>query len=148
MILMFGILMSIAAVIEELPEPTMPPITYEFQIAWGTKTMPQEWLPITAKSITVTSGVAAAQDMHNYYGKIGDNTIEFASCDSTPENPIKVDAVIAITDIPKQKPFDYCRVKVRGTMALNGQTITSEWSDQSFWISVAKPKNPSVPVNK
>lgn len=131
---------------QELPEPSMPPISYEMAIAWGTKTVVQTWASIVPTSITVTAGVAST--VHNYNGKIGDNTIEFTASDSTATTPIKVDAVISITSIPQQKPFDYFRIKVRAYMTIDGVVYYSDWSDASYWVSVSQPKRVSQLVNR
>lgn len=120
-------------VAEELPEPNEPVISYEFEIAWGTKTS-LTWQAITPKSVNIIPGESATT--HVYYGMIGDNTFESVSWNTTVTTPMKIVAVFDIANIPNDKWYDIFRIRSRCIVNLSESTlkpIVGAWSQPSYW---------------
>lgn len=143
LMILASIIFCINTLAQELPEPTSPPITYEVQIAWGTKTN-LIWLDIVPLSQTVVSGVVGE---HNYYGHTGVSNWEFTALDSTASVPLKCLVDIDVIQ-PNNKLFDYYRIRVKGKIGYNSNFIFSEYSEASYWVMVINLTKPNRPSNK
>lgn len=137
-------LISLSVYSQELPEPTTLPITYEFQIAWGTKTA-LVWNNVTAKSLTISAG--AVSITHNYYGILGDNKFEFETVNSEVGNLEKGLVVFEILNTPTAKLVNYFRIRVRASIVYDTQTITSAWSDATYWVMILNVRKLNQPIS-
>jgi hypothetical protein len=127
---------------QELPEPSMPAITYEYEIAWGSKPL-TVWTAITPTPTTFVNGLTGT---HIYYGALGDNKFEFECADSTVAIPKKAVIILNI-NIPSNKLFDFFRIHVRASATFDGSVVTSAWSDPSYWVLVMNLKKLNYPVS-
>ena len=127
----------------ELPEPSEPTISYEFEISWGSKTT-LAWTPITPVSIEMLDGVAITT--HAYSGRIGINTFESVAWNTTTEKPMKVIVKFDIKSLPEGKWWDIFRIhsclviKYPPPAPLQGgledRIEKSGWSPPSYWVMV------------
>ena len=129
---------------QELSEPTAPAISYEFEISWGNKPN-VAWTAITPVTTVVALGSVAA--VHSYYGIIGNNKFEFETAISTVAVPEKATATFNIATLPSGKLYDIFRIRVRATTTYDGQTITSAWSDPSYWVMVFNLRKLNQPIS-
>ena len=143
------ILISIGGLVmaQELPEPTIPVITYSHQIAWGSK--PLTWIDIVPKSSTIFLTPVPSDVLHIYYAtKLGDHKWSFEMVDSTLALPKVMECVFSIMSIPSGKIMDFYRMRVRATATYPDGTLSSiVIGDDSYWVMVInidklKPKTP------
>jgi hypothetical protein len=140
----FFISFSAMAQTTELPEPTMPPINYEYEIGWGSKPV-VAWSTIVPTSITFVDGMVSVT--HVYNGVLGDNKFEFMAVDSTIAIPKKAIIVLNVATVPSGKLFDIFRIRVRASTTFDGQMMTSAWSEPSFWVLLLNFKVFNQPVS-
>ena len=97
----------------------------------------------TVMKMVISAGQAATT--HNYYGKIGENTFELTTIDSSISGATKIVAVFNILATPS-KWFDIFRIRAKNTVNINGTIMSSEWSDPSFWVLIIDLKKLGMPT--